>query len=60
MSVTSVQNNQQAAQAEAVSNEQAAHKRANQQSTLPEDKVTISATAQAKQTASAIGADGGK
>jgi hypothetical protein len=38
MSATSVQNNQQAVQAEAVSNEQAAHKRGNQQSAIPEDK----------------------
>jgi len=60
MSITSVQNNQQAAQAEAVSNEQAAHKRASQQNAIPLEKVTISATARAKQIASAIGADGSK
>ena len=47
MSITSVQNNQQVAQAEAVSKEQAAHKRASQQNALPQDKVTISTTAQA-------------
>jgi|HubBroStandDraft_6_1064221.scaffolds.fasta_scaffold735204_1 hypothetical protein len=60
MSVHAVQNNQQVVQAEAVSSAQAAQKQANQQSAIPQDKVTISAAAQAKQTASAIGADGGK
>jgi hypothetical protein len=41
MSINPVQNNQQVAEVEAVSNEQAAHKRASQQSALPQDKVTI-------------------
>jgi hypothetical protein len=58
MSVQAVQNSQLVAQAEAVSNAQAAKKRANQPPELPQDKVTISAAAQEKQTASAIGADG--
>lgn len=56
MSVHSVQNTQ-AVQTQAVSQAQAAQKQASQTSTLPEDKVTISAAAQAKQTASSIGAD---
>jgi len=58
MSVQAVQNSQLVAQAEAVSNAQAAKKRASQPPELPQDKVTISAAAQGKQTASAIGADG--
>jgi hypothetical protein len=60
MSVQAVQNSQQDVQAEAVSNAQSAQKQANQHRALPEDKVTISVAAQAKQTASAIGADGGE
>jgi hypothetical protein len=63
MSVHSVQNSQQVVQAEAVSNAQSAKKQAAQVSTLPQDKVTISAATQGKQTAAAIGADvdhGGK
>jgi hypothetical protein len=57
MSVHPVQNNQQVVQAEAVSNAQSAKKQAVQVSALPQDKVTISAAAQGKQTAAAIGAD---
>ena len=57
MSVHAVQNNQQVVQAEAVSNAQSAKKRASHE--IPQDKVTISAAAQGKQTAAAIGADGG-
>ena len=61
MSVHSVQNTQ-AAQTHAVSQAQSAQKQ-NQNNAIPVDKVTISAAAQAKQTASSIGADtnhGGK
>jgi len=57
MSVHSIQSGQQAVQAEALSNVQSAKKQTSQSSTVPQDKVTISATAQAKQTASSIGAD---
>jgi hypothetical protein len=56
MSVHSVQNTQ-AVQTQAVSQAQAAQKQASRTSPLPVDKVTISAAAQAKQTASSIGAD---
>jgi hypothetical protein len=56
MSVHSVQNTQ-AVQTQAVSQAQAAQKQASQANPLPVDKVTISAAAQAKQTASSIGAD---
>jgi hypothetical protein len=56
MSVHSVQNTQ-AVQTQAVSQAQAAQKQASQVNPLPVDKVTISAAAQAKQTASSIGAD---
>ena len=59
MSVHAVQNIQQVAQAEAVSSAQSTQKHANQVSQLPQDKVTISLAAQAKQTAAAIGADNG-
>ena len=55
MSVHSVQSSQAAAQSQAVSQAQSAQKQAKVQ--LPEDKVTISAAAQAKQTAASIGAD---
>lgn len=55
MSVHSVQNGQSVAQTEAVSQAQSAQKQAK--NVLPRDTVTISAAAQAKQTA-AIGADG--
>jgi len=57
MSVQAVQNTQQAAQTEALSKAQAAQKQAPQKNLLPQDTVTISAAAQAKQTASAIGAE---
>ena len=59
MSVHSILSSQQTAQSEAVSKAQAAQKEGSQQSAIPQDKVTISAAAQAKQTASAIGADSG-
>jgi hypothetical protein len=58
MTVHALQNNQQVVQAEAVSNAQSAKKEATQVSVLPQDKVTISAAAQGKQIAAAIGADG--
>lgn len=57
MTVHGVQNSHQDTQAEALSQAQAAQKQASQQSAIPQDKVTISAAAQAKQTASSIGAD---
>ncbi len=57
MSVHSVQNSQAAAETQAVSQAQSAQKQASQNNALPEDKVTISAAAQAKQTASSIGAE---
>jgi hypothetical protein len=57
MTVHAVHSSQQAVQAEAVSKAQAAEKQASQQNAIPQDKVTISAEAQAKQTASAIGAN---
>jgi hypothetical protein len=57
MSVHPVQNSQPAVQAEALAKAQSAQKQANQQNAVPQDKVTISAAAQGKQTASAIGAD---
>lgn len=57
MSVHSVQNTQPAVQAEALAKAQSAQKQANQQNVVPQDKVTISAEAQGKQTAAAIGAN---
>ena len=57
MSVQAVQNNQQVAQTEAISKAQSAQKQAAQQNLLPQVTVEISAAAQAKQTASAIGSD---
>jgi hypothetical protein len=57
MSVHSLQNTQATAQTQAVSQAQSTQKQANQNSAIPVDKVTISAAAQAKQTASSIGAD---
>ena len=57
MSVQAVHNSQQVAQTEAISKAQSAQKQAAQQNLLPQDTVKISAAAQAKQTASAIGAD---
>ena len=59
MRVEALHNSQQAAQAKAVSEAQAAEKQASQQTAILQDKVTISAEAQAKLTASAIGADSG-
>jgi hypothetical protein len=56
MSVHAIQSSQPVAQTEAVSQAQSAQKQASQQSTIPQDRVTISAAA-AKQTASSIGAD---
>jgi hypothetical protein len=53
MSVHSVQSSQQVAQAEKPSRVQVAKNQASRQSAIPQDKVTISAAAQAKQTASA-------
>ena len=63
MSVQSVQNSQAASQNLAISQAQSAQKESNENTQIPRDKVTISAAAQAKQTASSIGADadhGGK
>jgi hypothetical protein len=57
MSVHSVQNTQAVTKTEAVSQAQSAQKESNQNKSIPEDKVTISGAAQAKQTASSIGAD---
>ena len=57
MSVHAIQSSQPVAQTEAVSKAESAQKQASQQSAIPQDKVTISAAAQAKQTASSIGAD---
>jgi hypothetical protein len=57
MSVQAVHNSQEVAQTEALSKAQSAQKQATQQNVLAQDTVTISAAAQAKQTASAIGAD---
>ncbi|HMD40040.1 MAG TPA: hypothetical protein VKH15_12210 [Candidatus Acidoferrum sp.] len=56
MSVHSVQNTQAANQTQAVSQAQSAEKQANLATAIPQDKVTISAEAQAKQTAASIGA----
>jgi hypothetical protein len=60
MSVHSVENSGAVAQTEAVSQAQSAQKKAIQNSAIPEDRVTISAASQAKQTASSIGADLGE
>jgi len=57
MGVHAVHDSQQAPQAQAVSQAQAAQKQASLPSAIPQDKVTIRAAAQAKQTASSIGAD---
>ena len=57
MSVQTVHNSQQVAQTEALSKAQSSQKQVTQQNVLPQDTVTIGAAAQAKQTASAIGAD---
>lgn len=56
MSVHSVQSNHAAVQTLAVSQVQSNEKQASQNDAVPVDKVTISAEAQARQTASAIGA----
>lgn len=56
MSVHSVQSNQAAVQTLAVSQAQSNEKQSSQNDAVPVDRVTISAEAQAKQTASAIGA----
>ncbi len=60
MSVQAVHSSHQVSEAQAVSKAQAVQKHANQQSPIPQDRVTISAEAQAKQTAAAIGADSGR
>ena len=63
MSVHAVQNTQATTQTEAVSQVQSGQKQANLTAALPQDKVTISAEAQAKQTVASIGAgpnNGGK
>jgi len=57
MSVHSIQSSHAVAQTEAVSQAQSAQRQASTQNAIPQDKVTISAAAQAKQTASAIGAN---
>jgi hypothetical protein len=60
MPVQSVQNSQAAAQSRAVAQAQSTEKLSNNQNNaVPVDKVTISAAAQAKQTASSIGANSG-
>jgi hypothetical protein len=56
MSVQAVQSSQQVAQAEASAKAPATQKQASQNSAIPEDKVTISAAARAKQTAPATSA----
>ena len=56
MSVHSVETTRAATQTQAVAEAQSVQKQASQNTPLPEDKVTISAAAQAKQTASSIGA----
>ncbi len=56
MSVHAVHSSQQVRQGQALSEAQSAQKHASQKSAIPEDKVTISAAAQARQTASSIGA----
>ncbi len=57
MSIQAIHSSQQSAQTEAVSQAQADQKQTSQQRAVPQDKVTISAEAQAQQTASSIGAD---
>jgi hypothetical protein len=56
MSVHSVQSSHAATETQAVSQVQSTQKQANLVSTLSQDKVTISAEAQAKQTVASIGA----
>jgi hypothetical protein len=60
MSVQAVQSSHQVAGVQAVSKAQSAQRQSIQQSPIPQDRVTISAEAQAKKTASAIGADSGR
>jgi hypothetical protein len=57
VSVNALQSNQAVNQTEALSQAQSAQKQTNLQNGLPEDTVTISAAAQAKQTAASIGAN---
>jgi hypothetical protein len=57
MSVNSLQSSQAVNQTQALSEAQTAQKQTKLQGGLPEDTVTISAAAQAKQTASSIGAE---
>ncbi|HUL14522.1 MAG TPA: hypothetical protein VLV88_00880 [Terriglobales bacterium] len=59
MSVQAVHNTQQAAQTETAPGVQLAQKPPAHQNAIPEDKVTISAAAQAKQNAATTGADSG-
>ncbi|MGB2589177.1 MAG: hypothetical protein WBG02_12940 [Candidatus Acidiferrum sp.] len=57
MSVHSIQSSQATVENLAVSQAQSAEKQASQSEAIPVDKVTISAAAQAKQTAASIGAN---
>jgi hypothetical protein len=57
MAVNPVQGYQAVNQTEALTQAQTAQKQSKPQNGLPEDTVTISAAAQAKQTAAAIGAN---
>jgi hypothetical protein len=56
MAVNPLQGSHAANENEALSQAQSAQKQSNIQNSLPEDTVTISAAAQAKQTAASIGA----
>lgn len=60
MSVQAVQSSRQVAEAQGVSRAQSAQRQSNQQSPIPQDRVTISAEAQARQVASAMGAGSGR
>jgi hypothetical protein len=57
MSVQAVHNSQQVAQTEAAFKPQPAQNQKVQQNPVPEDKVTISSAAKAKQNAATTGAD---
>jgi hypothetical protein len=57
MAVNPLQSNQGVSQAQALSQAQTDQKQTKLQGGLPEDTVTISAAAQAKQTAASIGAN---
>jgi hypothetical protein len=57
VSVNALQSSQAVNQTEALSQAQSGQKQANLENGLPEDTVTISAAAQAKQTAASIGAN---